>query len=1224
MELQTFKKDLSEKKEFLLPSDVPILPPPRSLISSILFLWTHALLFLRSSKSLSNDDTLPLFPSEKVVNEKLTGSLQSHRLFSAIIYSNLWSILKSLVLEVIVVLLEFTNPIFMQLLLAYLSSDTKDLQYGIGLAVSFTVLTTTYPVLSAHREFISELIQIRVRNSLYNVIYNKTLSSTSLPEGLGINLLQVDVEIIEDFFGYFAALITLPLEIIISAVLIYQQVGNAVFVAIGIILVAMLGNVLFSSTCKKSNEELMKIRDNRIENSTQLLTEIKMIKAYNWQHYFSKRINGIRAKELGKVRFLNILESFNRFCFWTLPSLTLVAVMLYYTYGMQESINSEKVFVTLTTIFYLTFPLLDIPNIYTHIIQLLVSQKRIQDLIDSKPWAQLQNSGRIALANCSFGYGPKAVLKDITLKIQPHEFLAVIGPVGSGKSSLLLSLMGETQLISGDFLANTNIAYAPSMDSWIINGTLKQNILMGRDFREEWYWKVVDACSLVDDFQALAAGDATEIGERGINLSGGQKARVCLARAVYADKEVLLMDDPLSSVDNRVADSIFSKCFEELLKDKVRVLVTHRHSYLDRVDRILHMKGGSIQKISSIDEEEWSEEECSIENIDEELEEIQEEEDSKNDGDKKSKLEKEDIEDDDEEDNLIEEEDRHTGVVDKQVYIDYVQWSGGYTLLIIGSLCMLLWLSLEMLGDITLKDWSLDPENTSTYLPIFVSLRILSSSFMFFRFLIFEAIISIRGSFESHKKLLSSLIHAPINLFYDITPTGRILNRLSKDLNVIDEKVGQNIGNCISSIVICIGCMSMGIIFFPYLIFIVPLIVFPGKYISKVYIDCSRELTRLESISRSPILSQFQETLSGVKHIRVFNQCDNFIKANQEKIDTNTRINYSLTGCRQWMQLYLELLSALLIIGLYCMAVVFRGSVSAGIVGLSMSYLIPLPTEINQLIINSTELENVMVSVERVKKLSEIPSEQPLETEYGKKHVNWPVQPRIEFKKVYLKYRPNTEIVLKGLSFLVPAGARVGIAGRTGSGKSSIFLALLRIVELEKGLITIDGINIALLGLKQLRESITLIPQDPLVFNGTMKDNLDPLSRFTDQEMNRVLDEVQLHFGLDHEIKNSGANISIGERQLLSLCRALICNTRILLFDEATAGVDPDTDARIQSMIKNKFGGCSILTIAHRIDTIKSSDIIILIDDGKVLEIGTPEELGEIGTRYSQFIGQKT
>lgn len=357
------------------------------------------------------------------------------------------------------------------------------------------------------------------------------------------------------------------------------------------------------------------------------------------------------------------------------------------------------------------------------------------------------------------------------------------------------------------------------------------------------------------------------------------------------------------------------------------------------------------------------------------------------------------------------------------------------------------------------------------------------------------------------------------------------------------------------------------------------------------------------------MLNHFTETLSGTKFIRVFGQTENFILENQSRINKNMIIKYNLSACKQWARLYLGFLAAFFLCALFMIAIVYRHSISVGIIGLCLTYTIPLPGALNDLLMNISELENQMVAVERVKEYTELLSEQPYETVVDKKYPNWPLHPGISFQKVVMRYRPYGEVVLKELSFNIPAGARVGITGRTGSGKSSLFLALLRIIELESGVISINGVNIALLGLRKLREAITLIPQDPLVFNGTMKENLDPFSKFSDLAIKKVLDEVGLKFGLDYEIKNSGQNISIGERQLLSLSRALICNTKILLFDEATAGVDPETDKMIQNVIRGRFHGCTILTIAHRLETISDSDLVVVLADGKVIEIGEPNVL---------------
>ena len=1189
MELQDLRSAKSEPLYFAIPE-----PKSPSALSKLLFGWIFPLLNRSRSVTLENEDTHPLPERERVLHENLSASLARHKVLSGLLFSNWRLLLFSIVVGNILVVLEFTGPVFMSLLLDYLRNPDRSYNDGLILAGTFTGLNLIFPIIANNLSFYNQLLSLRVRNSLFNTIYNKTLSSTNLPEGVGVNLLQVDTSKITNIFASNGVLFYTPLELALSILLIYSQVGNAVWIGVATMGTAMLVNFFLASTCKRLNEQVMEIRDTRMEKSTELLTEIKMIKAYSWEQTFMEKIRETREKELGKLRILNLLYSMNIFYYWTLPSLTAVTVLAYYTVVMDEELDSSKTFITLTTLLMLQTPLRSIPSLVSSVVQAWVSAKRIQELVDSKKWEALPNSGKISLENCSFGYGPTTVLHGITLHIEDREFLAIIGPVGCGKSSLLLGLLGEIPLLSGTLLVNTDVAYAPSLDSWLLSATLRDNILMGRDFREAFYWKVVEACCLLPDIKSLPAGDFTEIGERGINLSGGQKARICLARAVYADTQVILMDDPLSSVDNNVADHIFSKCFQKLLKHKTRVLVTHRHNYLDRVDRVLELREGKthllsqgiVSELTSFTKEvsvDWEEESP------EKKEQVGGEETPRN--------------------KLVEVEDREVGEVTREVYLDYQRFSGSYVWVILAIISMVLWLITRMLGDIYLKDWSEHPTETSYYLPIYISLKLGGCIFIFTRSMFLTTILSIKSSYHVHEKLMKSLLRAPVNLFYDVTPLGRILNRLSKDLYTIDEDVAFGIGTALAQVCQTISCILMGMLYFPYLIIFLPLIFFPSRYVGRAYQRVSRELTRLESISRSPILNKFKETLSGAKFIRAFKQSDNFMEKNRDLIDVNTRLNYSLMACGAWMGMYLGLISAVLLSVFYWSAVLFGGSVPIGIVGLCLTYMIPLPKELSELIIDVTSMENRMVSVERVKSYMEIPSEQDLNTNYDLKHTDWPRIPLIRFTKVHMRYRPNTETVLKGLSFEIPAGNRVGITGRTGSGKSSVFLALLRLVELDSGVITIDGVNIALLGLKKLRECITLVPQDPLVFNGTMKENVDPLGRFSDAVAQKTLDDVNLKFSLDYPIKNSGQNISIGERQLLSLSRALICNTRILLFDETTAGIDPGMDSTIQNIIKEKFKECTILTIAHRLATIMNNDLILLLADGKVKEIGSPSQL---------------
>lgn len=1179
MELKDFSvgQKLVEK-----PVQIEIFEAKSSVFARVFFYFIYPLLRISTSVKTEKEHTYPLPSSEQVKNEKISRLTSRSSVLSSVFRSNWRLLLFSLISGNILVFLEFSGPVYMELLIKYIEDSDRDFNYGLFLAISFTILTIFYPILASNRTFYNELLTLRVRNGIFNLVYVQTLSCAKVPEGTGVNLLQVDTSKICRCFSYSNYLFNAPLQITLAIYLIYRQVGNAVWAGLATIILSMFVNFLVTSTCKKLNEQMMKIRDERMEKSTELLNSIKMIKSYAWESSFLSKIREIRKQELRKTTILNILYSLNIFYFWTLPNIIIVVVLIYYTQVMDKELDSSKTFVTLTTLLLLQEPLRSIPNLFSSIVQMLVSIGRIQALVSSDKYIKIPQNKETKFDSCTFAYGDKTILKNISLDIKEKEFIGIIGPVGSGKSSILQALMGELPLISGSLKVNTNLAYAPSLDSWLLNTTVRENIIMGLDFKEKWYWEVVEACCLLPDIRNLPAKDQTEIGERGINLSGGQKARICLARAVYADKDIILLDDPLSSVDNHVANHIFNNCFLGLLKDKTRILVTHRHSFLDKLDRVVHMKDGQIINITN-----------GIKFDDDEIEEKNSEK----------------VEEEYKESKLVQDEDREVGEVSREVYLDYNRLSGSYIWVTLAILSMILWLSTRMAGDIFLKDWSNHPSQTSFYLPLYIGLKVGGCIFILTRSVLLTAVLSIKTSFNSHEKLLQSLLRAPINLFYDVTPLGRILNRLSKDLNTIDESIAFSIGTLIAQTCSCISCVLMAIIFIPATIIFVVLSIFPLKKIGNLYKNVARELTRLESISRSPILNNYEQSLAGVKFIRSFGQTSGFIAKNQELIDTNSKINYSLNACRAWMGINIGLICAAMLSFIYWAGVLYGEQISVGVIGLCLTYMIPLPEELGEWLVDSAALENEMVSVERIKSLINIAPEQPLTSLYDARHPAWPQAPSVTFTKVRMRYRPNTDQVLKGLSFEIPAGARVGVTGRTGSGKSSLFLAMLRIVELDSGIISIDGVNIALLGLTKLRQVMTLIPQDPLIFNGTLRENLDPLQVHSDSTLKKVLEEVKFKFDLDYEIKNAGQNLSIGERQIISLSRALICNTKILLFDETTAGIDPVTDLMIQEIIKGKFFNCTILTIAHRLGTIMDNDLILLLNNGKLEESGSPGHL---------------
>lgn len=1107
----------------------------------------------------------------------------SKGLFKLILRNNLQIFVKSFLLECCCIVFEFSSPIFIQILMGYLEDKGSSLKTGLWIFSAFFLVSFLYPFVDTHRRFISSRMSIRVRNSLYNLISKKVLNSNNLPEGTCISLLSVDTENVVTFIWALPYYLLIPVQITLCTVIIHSQLGNSIWFAILIIFSALGLNTLFMSTCQKANERLMKIRDLRLSQTTQFLTEIKSIKANGWERQFVKKIEDIRNEELKKQRTVNILNSVNSFFFYTLPSITAVVIISYYTEVMGEQLSPEKVFVTLSTLFLLQVPIMEIPDSIMKFVEAWVSKGRIQGVLMVEEIKVLPLGKNVSFKNAFLSYNDKQVLKDINLTIFNKEFVGIVGQVGSGKSSLLLSVMGELILTSGEITTSSSIAYTGGLDSWLINASIRENILMGCEYNEKKYLEILDACCLQSDIKQFPANDLTEIGERGINLSGGQKARVCLARAIYSDKQLYLLDDPLSSVDDTVAKTIYEKCILGLLKDKTRVLATHRTEYLYDIDRVVYLKNGEISKILSADE--WENEMDVEEEIDESEEELE----------NHQGVDDEDFQDGE----LVQEEDKEIGEVTKDVYACYFRYSGGYVWISLAVICISGWIVIDTVADIILKDWSDDSSNASTYFASYIALKLGGTILVFISSIILHCIMSIKASKSSHSCLITSLSQAPINLFYDITPIGRIINRLSHDLDIIDTSLPNQINYVLVLLSVLASIIIVSLIYFPILIFLIPAILYPARKIISIYIHASRELTRFDSISKSPILSCFKEILQGAKSIRAFEISEIFIKKFYTLVNKNTGFEYYFAACREWTRLYLGILCSTFSCSIFLLAVIFRDSISVSSVGLCLSYAFFLPEVMSEFLMTLTELENDMVAVERIRSMCGIVQEK--KEIIGKELKNWPNQGKIEFFKVFMRYRRNTDLVLKGMDFVVGPGMHVGIVGRTGSGKSSMFLALLRVVELESGVIFIDGVNIATVNLEQLRKSFTLIPQDPLVFNGTIQENLDPFNVHEKSVLEEATNKVGVKFALDFEVKNSGKNLSVGERQMLSLCRALISNSKIVLFDEATAGIDLETDTKIQGVLSSILKDSTVLTIAHRSSTIEKFDVIFEMDNGSII-----------------------
>ncbi|GAA96149.1 uncharacterized protein L969DRAFT_91604 [Mixia osmundae IAM 14324] len=814
---------------------------------------------------------------------------------------------------------------------------------------------------------------------------------------------------------------------------------------------------------------------------------------------------------------------------------------------------------------------------------------------------------------------PLLQLRDINFRIPRGQLCAVIGSVGAGKSSLLQGLIGEMRRTKGRVTFGGSLGYA-AQSAWIQNATLKDNIVFGQEWNEDRYNTAVEAACLQADIDMLPNGDQTEIGEKGINLSGGQKQRVNIARAIYFDADILCLDDPLSAVDAHVAHHIFTKAIKGVLKGKTIILVTHALHFLPSVDHILCVEDGMIVEagnykqlianegpfatmMSSYGGQELSEKEESIEKAEDALAPLE----KKPAGPKARPL-------------MVEEE-RAVGSVSGGVYAQYLKAANGVWLLPILIVVLVLTQGATVLTSYALVWWQRDTFNRPQgfYMGIYAALAVAQTIFSF-ALGTCALMLGLFASAKLHGMMAQRVMHAPMSWF-DTVPTGRILGRFGKDIDTIDSTLNDSMRMALSTLGSVAGAIVLIAIIEPWFLLAVAAILTLYYAAANFYLSSAREIKRLDNLLRSGLYAHFSESLAGLATIRAYAESDRFLKRNEELVDTENRAYYLTTQNQRWLGVRLDLLGCLLTFSVAIISVV-QSSLNPSIVGLILSFILQIQQAFTWAVRQIAEVGNDMTSSERILHYgTQIENEAPMEIEATKPAAEWPQQGVISMKHVELSYRKGLPAVLKDLSIDFKGGERVGIVGRTGAGKSSIMAALFRMVELSSGTIEIDGVDISKIGLGELRKKVAIIPQDALLFNGSIRTNLDPFSVHDDATLwdalrrsslvdrkgkNEGDKDVASRFTLDTVIEDEGGNLSVGERSLVSLARALVKNARIVLLDEATASVDFETDELVQKTIATEMRGKTLLTIAHRLKTILSYDRILVMGDGKVLEFDTP------------------
>ncbi|KAG0329331.1 hypothetical protein BG000_000100 [Podila horticola] len=824
-------------------------------------------------------------------------------------------------------------------------------------------------------------------------------------------------------------------------------------------------------------------------------------------------------------------------------------------------------------------------------------------------------------------------LKNINLSIPRGQLVAIVGAVGSGKSSLLNALVGEMRKTSGRMEYGGTIGYCPQ-SAWIQNATVKDNILFGLPLDEDRYHRVIRDCALERDIQILPDGDQTEIGERGINLSGGQKQRVNIARAVYFNADVVLLDDPLSAVDAHVGKYLFKNCIMGALQGKTRVLVTHQLHVLPQVDYVICMKDGEIVERGTFhelmsNEGEFSNlmkahggiEEEQTENAEEEqavvaagaeltskkLEEEQTE----------GKGEKKDTPLGGKAKGLMSQEERATGSVDGKIYKNYVNAAGGSYLVPLLLFLLIITQIAKVGNDLWLSWWTRDKfhESEKFYMVLYAVWGIAQGVFQFINGFYFS-LAGARAAKNLHQKALQNIFRAPSS-FFDTTPLGRIINRFSKDVDACDNLLSESYRMFTGTAAIVLSTFILISTIFPYfLIPLVPMLVF-YYYAAIYYRSSSRELKRIDSILRSSLYAHFSETLSGLATIRAYREQNRFIERNAYFIDLENRPYFMSYSIQRWLGVRLETIANTLVFCTSLLGVCGRTSIEPATIGLVLSYSMSVTGTFNWCVRQYAEVENNMNAVERLHHYAEeleveadaiIPDNRPSD--------QWPSAGAIKIRNLEMRYRPELPSVLHDLSLDIQGGEKIGVVGRTGAGKSSIMMALFRLVEPSNGTIEIDGVDVGKIGLFDLRTRLAIIPQDPILFSGTIRSNLDPFEKRTDQELWEVLERSDLKAyvtscegGLDSQVSEFGENLSVGQRQLLCLARAMLTHARVIIMDEATASVDVATDVMLQKAIRVDFAQSTVLTIAHRLNTVIDYSRVLVLDHGEIREFDTPANL---------------
>eukprot|EP00898_Chlorokybus_atmophyticus_P001163 jgi/Chlat1/2047/Chrsp17S02516 len=1196
--------------------------------------------------------------------------------------------------------------------------------YGIAAALGITALLRGFLGTQYSYLLSCIMLQLRASMTcvVYQKAVKVSLAERSrFSTGQVQTLMAVDVQQLTQLC-YFHDLWGLPLQLFIALYLLYRQVHYAFLAGVAVVTFLIPVNRWLAQKIGEVSKQMMAQKDTRIRIIGEILAGIRAVKMYVWEACFMRRINEVRDKELHNLAVRKYLDAMCVY-FWSCTPI-LFSLFTFGAFALLgHPLDAATVFTSLTLFNVLIVPLNAFPWVINGMVEGAVSLKRLQEFLrcpdlqhiepgsdyphdhgygykgmssdvtvptngkgvgsnaTSVDGEDMQTSHAAVFfqgASCSWDSScadsPSERLSDrkqrepahrlclhhLRFAIPAGSLTMIIGEVGSGKSSLLLSILKELKVVEGNILSYGNTAYVPQVP-WLHTGTLRDNVLFGADYDANRYQQVLKACCLDDDLRQMPKGDLSEIGERGYNLSGGQKARVALARAVYQQRaQILLLDDPLSAVDAHVAARLFRNVIcGPLLAGKTCILCTHHLQYLAHASFVVALEGGSIAyaglqpsqaaahisfslqnntRAVSLDEACLDEGSGNLPISDSPNKELEESQPS-------------------ERESQSQPEEREVGAVHVDTYKTYATAVGLWLAWMVLISIMLMQVS-KNLTDWWLSYWvSHEPvevnkgvprlvgsfaasrlvqtgwisltnvlatahdslsDTTKFYLTVFAALAVINSICTLARSFFF-AYGGLRAARVLHLQLLQAVLAAPMK-FFENNPSGRILNRFSSDQSTVDDSLPFIINIFFANAIGLAGLLLILCYTQPLFAFtLLPLALY-YRSLQKYYRNTSRDVRRIASVSRSPIYATFAETLAGAATIRGFNAQDRFVKVNEGLVASNVRAQFTETAITQWLALRLQLLAAAVVSVMALLAaaswhIPLRPHLTAGLVGLGLAYALPITGLLNGLLTTFTETEKEMVSVERLRPFLALEPEAVSRASHVPPS-SWPAAGELVFDKVTLRYAPAAPPALVNLSFHIRGRERIGLVGRTGAGKSSILSVLFQMVESEFGTVLLDGVDISSVPLHRLRSSIGIIPQSSFLFQGSVRDNLNPTASHSDGELWSVLRKCHIEnavralgSGLDSQISEGGMSLSVGQQQLLCLARVMLRRVQVLCMDECTANVDPATSVLLQETLDQEFANKTVITIAHRIATVLACDRVLVLHEGKLVEEGPPGEL---------------